>query len=410
MADAATSTDRELPRSGNSRRKWYLLGLAALFILIGVAYAAYYFLVAQFYADTDDAYVHGNRVMLAPQRAGTVTAIYAEDTDRVEAGDTVIELDDTDVDNALERASAHLAQTVRQVHQLFAQADEQRATVDMRQTQLTQARRDYERDQKLLKVHGVTRKAYEHSRSDFEQARSALSAARHRLGELEAQTEGTTLRGHPAVREAAAQLRSAYLDVRRSRVPAPVAGYVAQRDVQLGQRVEPGKPMLSIVPIDQVWVNANFKETQLAAMRIDQPATVYADFYGDEVVYHGHVAGISPGTGAAFELLPPQNASGNWIKIVRRVPVRIVLSGDELKQHPLRLGLSMHVSVDLHDSSGRPLAEAARDKARLRTDVYRQREDGAAAIIDRVIAANDGDPATTAQAPANTIGRLTAHP
>ncbi|ERJ19339.1 Putative multidrug resistance protein [Salinisphaera shabanensis E1L3A] len=412
MANAPSSTEhnRELPRRGNSRRKWYLLGLAAVFVLIGAAYAAYYFMVAQFYAQTDDAYVHGNRVMLAPQRAGTVTAIYADDTDRVRAGDTVIELDDTDVDNALESASAGLAQAVRHVHQLFAQTDEQRATVDMRETQLEQARRDYDRDQQLLKVNGVTRKAFEHSRSDFQQARAALSAARHRLTELEAQTHGTTLRGHPAVREAAAKLRDAYLDVRRSRVPAPVDGYVAQRDVQLGQRVDPGKPMLSIVPIDQAWVNANFKETQLAAMRIGQPATVYSDFYGDETIYHGHVAGISPGTGAAFELLPPQNASGNWIKIVRRVPVRIVLDGDDLKHHPLRLGLSMHVSVDLHDTSGQPLAEAAREKARLRTDVYRQRDDGAAQIIDRIIAVNDGDPSTTARAPAHTIGRLTTSP
>ena len=411
MADQSNTPDpssreNRPARTGNPRRKWYLLGLAAVFLLIGAAYGAYYLLVAQFYAETDDAYVHGNRIMLTPQRGGTVTAIHADDTDRVNAGDTVVELDDTDVDNALENASAGLARAARHVHQLFAQADAQRATVAMYSTQLEQARRDFNRDQRLIKVHGVTQKAFEHSRATYQQAQSQLAAARHRLTELEAQTEGTTLRGHPEVRQAAATLRAAWLDVRRSRVPAPVSGYVAQRDVQLGQRVDPSKPMLAIVPIDQVWVNANFKETQLAAMRIGQPADVYSDFYGDETHYHGHVAGISPGTGAAFELLPPQNASGNWIKIVRRVPVRIVIDEDDLSGHPLRIGLSMHVSVDLHDTSGKPLAEHAPESTRMRTDVYRQRDDGAARLIDRIIAVNDGDPATTAAAPANTIGRL----
>jgi membrane fusion protein (multidrug efflux system) len=399
--------DARKPRAGNGRRKWYLLGLAAVFLLIGLAYGAYYVLVAQYYAATDDAYVHGNRIMLTPQRAGTVTAIHADDTDRVAAGDTVIELDDTDVDNALENASAALALAVRHVHQLYEQADAQRATVGLRETELEQARRDYQRDQRLIKVHGVTQKAFEHSRSAYHQAQSQLAAARHRLSELQAQTEGTTLRGHPQVRQAAAQLRTAWLDVRRSSVPAPVSGFVAQRDVQLGQRVDPSKPMLSIVPIDQVWVNANFKETQLASMRIGQSVEVHSDFYGDEIGYHGHVAGISAGTGAAFELLPPQNASGNWIKIVRRVPVRIVLDEDALDRHPLRVGLSMHVSVDLHDTSGKPLAETTPDKARLRTDVYRQRDDGAAAIIDRIIAVNDGDPTTTPDTATNHIGRLT---
>ncbi|MES1927015.1 HlyD family efflux transporter periplasmic adaptor subunit [Salinisphaera sp. T31B1] len=390
----------------NSRRKWYLLGLAALFLIIGIAYALYYVLVAQYYAATDDAYVHGNRVMLTPQRAGTVTAIRADDTDLVNAGDTVIELDDTDVDNELARASSALASTVRQVHQLYAQANEQQATVALRETELEQSRRDYRRDARLIKVHGVTEKAFEHSRSAYNQAQSQLTAARARLAELKAQTDGTTLRDHPQVLEAAAELRTAYLDVRRSSVPAPVTGYIAQRDVQLGQKVDPGKPMLSIVPIDHVWVNANFKETQLAAMRIGQPAEVHADFYGDDVVYHGHVAGLSPGTGAAFELLPPQNASGNWIKIVRRLPVRIALDARELDRHPLRLGLSMTVSVDLHDTSGRPLAEQTPAKTRYQTDVYRQREDGAARIIDRIIAANDGDPDTRPDNATTTLGRL----
>jgi len=258
-----TSTDPAAPTPStddkpkkNGRRKWYLLGLALFFIVIAVAYGLYYVLVAQFYAETDDAYVHGNRVMLTSQRTGTVTAIHADDTDLVHAGDTVIELDDTDVNNELARASAALAATVRQVHQLFARGDEQRATVALRQTELEQARRDYNRDTRLRKVHGVTEKAFEHSRSDYNQAQSQLTAAKARLAELKAQTDSTTLRDHPQVQQAAAALRTAYLNVRRSAVPAPVTGFVAQRDVQLGQRIDPSRPMLSIVPVEHVWINA----------------------------------------------------------------------------------------------------------------------------------------------------------
>lgn len=406
---AAPAADAPEKRRGNPRRKWYLLALAAFFVIVGAAYGAYYLLVAQYYAETKDAYVEGNQVALTPQISGTVTAIHAEETDTVQAGDTLVELDESDVDNRLEQARARLASAVREVHQLFARTREQRATVSLRETELDQARRDYTRNRRLIEVHGVTQEAFEHSRAAYHQAQSQLTAAQARLAELEAQTEGTTLRTHPQVAQAGANLKDAWLDVQRARVPAPVSGFVAQRDVQLGQKIDPGQKMLSIVPLDNVWVDANFKETDLAAMRIGQSVHLTADFYGDDVVYHGRVAGISAGTGAAFELLPPQNATGNWIKIVRRVPVRIELDRDELEKHPLRLGLSMDVTVDLHDTSGKMLASAPPARAPLTTDVYQRRDAAAQPVIDRIIDANDGDPATTSEPAHRAIGRLSTH-
>ncbi|AWN16275.1 HlyD family efflux transporter periplasmic adaptor subunit [Salinisphaera sp. LB1] len=393
MAEDNSNASPETETSGRSyRRKWYLLGLAAIFVIAAVAYAIYYFTVAQFYAETDDAYVHGNRVQLTPQVRGTVTSITADDTDLVKAGQTLVRLDPTDARNALDQAEARLANTVRSVHQLYARVAEQQSIIAQRRSTLTQAKRDYQRDRKLVHAHGVTRQAFERSRATYHEDRAALAAARHKLSELKAQTDGTTVRDHPRVKQAESALRSAYLNLQRTKIPAPVTGHVAQRQVQVGQRVDPSKPMLSIVPNDQIWVDANFKETELASMRIGQPAAVVSDFYGSNVTYHGHVAGISAGTGSAFELLPPQNATGNWIKIVRRVPVRIVLDNNhhQLDKHPLRLGLSMNVTVDLHDTSGPRLAKKAPSQPRYHTDVYQQRLAGANRLIQRIVAANDG--------------------
>lgn len=405
MADSSQGgAQASTPKArGNSRRKWYLLALALFFVAIGGAYAIYYLLVGQFYAETDDSYVHGNRILLTPQINGTVTAIAADDTDRVQAGQVVITLDDTDARTGLAHAEAQLGDTVRSVHQLFAQANEQQALIDQRESAYAQSKRDYERDARLVKAHGVTQRAFEQARAQYHQDRAALQAARDRLSELQAQTAGTTLRQHPRVKQAEAELRQAYLNLQRTRIPAPVSGYVAQRNVQLGQRVDPSKPMLSIVPTSEVWVDANFKETQLASMRIGQPATVTSDFYGSDVVYHAHVAGISAGTGAAFELLPPQNATGNWIKIVRRVPVRIALDAEDVRKHPLRIGLSMNTTVNLHDTDGPVLAKTTPKQPRYATVVYQRRMKGADQLIEHIVDANDGDPDTQAPAPTTLI-------
>lgn len=389
-----TPSNRETRRS-RGRRKWYLLGLSVLFLGAGIAYAIYYFTVAQFYAETSDAYVAGNRIQLSSQITGTVTAVHADDTDFVQAGETLVQLDPTDALNTLEHAKANLAETVRSVHKLYAQLAEQKSIIEQRQIVLAQAKRDYERSGNLLRSHSAPRQAFEHARATYHEDQAALATAQHKLSVLEAQTHGTTLHDHPRVRQAEAELRRAYLNLKRTRILAPVSGHVAQRNVQLGEQVDGSDPLLSIVPLDQVWVDANFKETDLADMRIGQPTTIISDFYGSDVTYHGHVAGISAGTGAAFELLPPQNASGNWIKIVRRVPVRIVLDDDhqQLEKYPLRLGLSMNVSVDLHDTSGARLSRKSRNTPRYHTSVYQKRLQGARQLIEKIVAANDGSDA-----------------
>ncbi|MGH2836624.1 MAG: efflux RND transporter periplasmic adaptor subunit, partial [Solirubrobacteraceae bacterium] len=221
-----------------------------------------------------------------------------------------------------------------------------------------------------------------------------LQQAQHRLAALKTQTSGVDLRQQPAVRLAVAALRKAYLDLRRTRIVAPVAGYVARRTVQVGQEVHPGTPLMALVPLDQLWVVANFKETQLAHMRIGQPVTVTSDLYGGSVTYHGRVAGIGAGTGSVFELLPPQNATGNWIKVVQRVPVRIVLDAGEQERHPLRLGLSLHVTVNVHDTRGAVLAGRTVSQPLYHTDVYHQQLVGLQQLITHIIDANAGDALT----------------
>jgi len=379
--------------NGNGRRRlrfWLLLGIVCVFVLGLAGYGLWWFVDGQFYVGTDDAYVAGNRLMLTPQIAGTVVAIHADDTDRVNVGQPMIELDRSNETVALDHAEAALGQAVRSVRQVYQQEDGEHAAIALRQAELQQARRDYERDLHLLKINAVTRRQFQHSQTNYHGAQQQLKRAQHRLDALQTQTDDAPLRQTPQVRLAVANLKQAYLNLERTTIPAPASGYVAQRSVQIGERIKPGDRMLAIVPLDQIWVEANFKETQLERMRLGQPVTLTADQYGSDVTYHGHVVGISSGTGSAFELLPPQNATGNWIKIVRRVPVRISLKPDELKQHPLRIGLSMSVEVDVHDTDLPVLAQQPPKQAPYRTDVYRGDSAKLNQIVDRIIAANGG--------------------
>ncbi|MEJ2389469.1 MAG: HlyD family efflux transporter periplasmic adaptor subunit, partial [Chromatiaceae bacterium] len=352
-------------------RKLLLAGVAAVFVGGGLLYGAYWYFIARHWADTADAYVHGNQDPLMPQVSGIVTAVLADDTELVREGDVLVELDATNARLALDRAEASLANTVRQIHQLFQQVDEQAATVELQQANLVQAHKDFLRAQGLESRHNISQQEYQHALTAWETAQSSLSEARYKLKALQAITEGTTVRDHPRVKLQLTALRQAYVDLQRTRLRAPVTGYVAQRTVQVGQQVAPGKALLAIIPLDQIWVEANFKETDLADMRVGQPARVSSDLYGAGVQYHGTVLGISPGTGSVFELLPPQNATGNWIKVVRRVPVRIGLGAKDVRAHPLRLGLSMAVSVNVTNTAGPVLGEAAAGRTHYRTSVYR---------------------------------------
>ena len=347
-------------QNGNPKRKKALTALAAVVVVGGLGWAAYEWLVASHYEDTDNAYVQGNVVQITPQIGGTVLSIYADDTDFVKAGQPLVNLDPADAQVALDQAEAALGQTVRQVRTLFANNGSLAAQVDLRQAdvaradaEVKRATDDLNRRQSLSGNGAVSKEELNHAQTQLANAKSALTAAqagvvaaREQLASNQAQTEGTSVEQHPSVQAAAAKVREAWLAQQRSALPAPVDGYVAKRTVQLGQRIAAGTPVMSIIPLNQVWVDANFKEVQLRKMRVGQKATLVADLFGKDVVFHGRVAGLGAGTGAAFALLPAQNATGNWIKVVQRVPVRIALQPDELRAHPLRIGLSMQVEVD----------------------------------------------------------------
>jgi membrane fusion protein (multidrug efflux system) len=390
MSDAK-STRR--PAANGARKRWLAI-VAGAFALIGIAYGTYWAFVLRFEQSTDDAYVSGNVVQITPQIAGTVVRIAAEDTQFVKAGSTLVELDPADAKIALEQADAKLAKTVRDVRGLFATTAQLEANVDMRSAELARASEDLDRRERLARSGAVSGEELQHARDAMASARASLAAARQELAANQARVDRTSVENHPDVLAAAAQVHDAYLDVARTALPAPVSGYVAKRAVQLGQRVAPGAPLMAIVPLDQVWVDANFKEPQLATMRIGQPVTLTADLYGGNVHYHGTVAGFGAGTGSAFALLPAQNATGNWIKIVQRVPVRIALDAQELTAHPLQIGLSMQVEVDTHERGGERLPQNVHAPAPLSTDVYDNVDAAAAERVHAIIAANERDSAS----------------
>ncbi len=327
--------------ANNGKRKRMMTLLVIVILIAAVAYGLYYFLVARFHEDTDDAYVNGNVVQITPQVTGTVIAVNADDTQTVKAGDPVVVLDPADARVALEQAEANLAQTVRQVRGLFADDNQYQAQVALRQSDLSRAQDDLRRRMTVAQTGAVSLEEISHARDAVKSAQASLDAAEQQLASNRALTANTTIANHPNVQAAAAKVRDAYLNNARNTLPAPVTGYVAKRSVQVGQRVSPGNPLMAIVPLNGVWVDANFKEVQLKHMRIGQPVELTADVYGSSVVFHGKVVGFSAGTGSAFSLLPAQNATGNWIKVVQRLPVRIALDPQELEKHPLRIGLSM---------------------------------------------------------------------
>lgn len=344
--------------SNVSRRRW-LTALTLVFSVLLAGYFGYAYLDTRNTESTDDAYVNGNLVQLMPQVAGTVLTIHADDTDFVKAGQVLVELDAADMRIGLEQAEAELAQAVREVRAMFATRDQLTAELAVRQAELDRARADVARREGLTARGLVPREELDHAKDELKSAQAAVQAATQAVAANTAHIEGTSIENHPTVTRAAARLKDAYLALQRTTLRAPVSGYVAKRVVQVGQRVQPASPLMAIVPLDDLWVDANFKEVQLRHMRIGQPAQVTADIYGRSVKFDGEVAGVGMGTGAAFALLPAQNASGNWIKVVQRVPVRIRLNPAQLTEHPLRVGLSMQVRVDL-SQDGPHLAEAPR--------------------------------------------------
>lgn len=365
-----------------------LLILAAVVGLTLLGYGIYYLAWGRFHSETDDAYVDGNVVIVAPQVAGTVVEFDTDDTELVTRGETVAKLDDTDARIALQSAEASLGQAVRQISQTYATVRQLRAAVTDREIHLKQADTDFHRAQDLMQVQGISTQNFQHAREGYDSAAAGLAQARHQLAAAEAQVANTTLETQPTVRLMEAQVRSSYLALQRTKIIAPVTGYVAKRNVQLGQQVTSGTSLLAIIPLQQVWIDANFKETELADVRIGQPVRAESDLYGHKIVYSGHVVGLAPGTGTAFALLPAQNASGNWIKVVQRLPVRVALDPAGLAAHPLRIGLSMDISIDTHDRSGAVLALDPNQDPDDVTSVYADRSAGVDQLIQAIIRAN----------------------
>ena len=387
MSDPQQNAASAQPQN-NGKRKRMMTLLIAVIVIAAIAYGLYYFLVARFHEETDDAYVNGNVVQITPQITGTVIAVKADDTQTVKAGDPLVVLDPADSQVALQQAEANLAQTVRQVRGLFVNDDQYRAQVALRQSDLSKAQDDLRRRVAVAQTGAVSQEEISHARDAVRAAQASVDAAQQQLASNRALTANTTIASHPNVMAAAAKVRDAYLANARNVLPAPVTGYVAKRSVQVGQRVSPGNPLMSVVPLNAVWVDANFKEVQLKHMRIGQPVELTADIYGSSAVYHGKVVGFSAGTGSAFSLLPAQNATGNWIKVVQRLPVRIEIDPKELEKHPLRIGLSMQVDVNIKDERGDQLANA--QNTVYETNVFAKYGDEADAEIARIISENAG--------------------
>lgn len=383
-------TNRKEPGSSlwsTPRGRW-LTVIGVIVVVLGGAYGIYWYRVARFVEYTDDAYVSGNVVQITPRIAGTVVAIDANNTQYVKAGEPLVRLDSANAGVALQKAEAKLASTVRQVRNLFATSAELRADVQVRRTALAKAREDFVRRAHLARTGAISGEDLQHARDSVRAARAGLAAAKQRLAANSAWVDHTTIATNPQVQSAAAAVHAAYLNYARTVLPAPVSGFVAKRNVQLGEHVSPGMPLMSVVPLNQVWVDANFKESQLADMRIGQPVTLTSDLYGGGVVFHGRVIGFGAGTGSAFSLLPPQNATGNWIKIVQRVPVRVALDPRQLAAHPLQIGLSMRAYVDVRDDRSPRLPEVASNGPDASTHVFSSADAQARRAIRRIIVAN----------------------
>ena len=396
MSDQERSNSNEHGNAGagsngngkNGKRRIILVIIALVFVVAGIAWWLLYVFVFSLRETTDDAYVGGNQVNVSSQIVGTVTAVLADDTQLVQTGQALVRLDPTDAEVSLAKARSALAAAVRQVRQQTEQASQFDAAIASRKTDLAQAQADLNRRQPLLADKAIAPEEVAHAKEAVHNAENALDQVLRQSAAAHALVDGTPVAENPAVMQAKAAFREAWINHDRTSIVAPIGGYVAQRAVQVGSRLQPGQPLMTIIPLGDLWIDANFKESQLRHIRIGQPVAIESDIYGGSVDYHGHVVGLAPGTGAAFALLPPQNASGNWIKVVQRVPVRISLDAKELQDHPLRVGLSTAVKVDTHERNGAVLANAPATKPVAETDVYASDFVKAEQEADAIVRAN----------------------
>jgi membrane fusion protein (multidrug efflux system) len=381
MTDAAQTPNRQ-------RRFWFII-LGAVVLVAAVIYGIYWLLYSRYFEGTDDAYVGGNVVAITSKENATVLALHADNTQTVKQGQLLIEMDPAIATVNLQAAQANLARVVRMVKSQFSKSDSGAAQLNQARVALFQAQDDYQRRQKAFATQSVSGEELAHARDAVAAAQAMVSSAQGGLEQSNASIEGTDIAHNPDVLAAEAQLRASAIAYGHMRLIAPLDGVIAQRTVQAGQQVAAGTPLMAVVPLSNVWIDANFKEVQLARMRVGQPVEVKADIYGGGVVYHGHVEGLGAGSGSAFALLPPQNASGNWIKIVQRVPVRIALDPNEIKDHPLRVGLSVSVEADVRDQSG-PLITSRVSGGTTRANTGEDSGPAADAMIAKILKANGG--------------------
>ncbi len=384
------TVDTTLPPATNGKRRRVMLLIATLFIVVGLAWGSFWYLVLSKRERTDDAYINGNKVVISSQVPGTVIAVLTDDTQLVKVGQVLVRLDPIDAETSLARAASALAQTVRQVRQEKATADQYDSMIATRKLELGRAEVDLAKREPLIADSAIAPEEVRHARESVQLARAALTQAQRQAVASHALVDGARVEDNPAVMQARAAFRDAWIAAQRNAVVAPVTGYVAERSVQLGQHVQAGQALMTVIPLNSLWVDANFKEVQLRHLRIGQPTEVRSDLYGGSFIYHGHVRGMAAGTGAAFALLPAQNASGNWIKVVQRVPVRIQIDDADLAKSPLRIGLSATVTVDTTSRGGPVLAVEAADQPVGATEVYTQDLEKANAEADAVVRRNLG--------------------
>ncbi|MDU5455283.1 multidrug efflux MFS transporter periplasmic adaptor subunit EmrA [Pseudescherichia vulneris] len=389
-ANAESQTPQQPVNNKKGKRTRILLILTLLFIVIAVAYGIYWFLVLRHHEETDDAYVAGNQVQIMAQVSGSVTKVWVDNTDFVKKGDVLVTLDPTDAQQAFEKAQTELASSVRQTRQMMINSKQYQANIEVQKTALAQAQSDLNRRVPLGTANLIGREELQHARDAVTSAQAQLDVAVQQYNANQAMILSTRLEDQPAVKQAAAEVRNAWLALQRTKIVSPMTGYVSRRAVQPGAQIGVTTPLMAVVPASGLWVDANFKETQLAHMRIGQTATVVSDIYGDDVTYTGKVVGLDMGTGSAFSLLPAQNATGNWIKVVQRLPVRIELDANQLSQHPLRIGLSTLVTVDTSNSDGQMLASQARTTPAYESNAREIGLEPVNILINDIVQANAG--------------------
>lgn len=363
--------EQQITATKTQKRRTIIILVSIFFIITALICGIYWFLVLRHHQSTDNAYIAGNQIQIMSQVPGSVITVNVENTDFVKSGTVLVMLDPKDAILALEKAKTNLANSVRQTHQHMINSRQYQANISLRRSELNKLQQDLQRREILGQSNVIGKEELQHAREAVTSAKAALDVAVEQFNANQAIVLDTPLDKQPAVLQAATELRNAWLTLKRTQIVTPIDGYVSRRSVQVGARITPATPLMAVVPSDNMWIDANFKETQLADIRIGQPAKITTDFYGKSVVYQGSVEGLNMGTGSAFSLLPAQNASGNWIKIVQRLPVRITIDAEQLKKYPLRIGLSSEVTVDTSNKNGLTLSQKIRANPVYHTNVFK---------------------------------------